>query len=429
MKRTTHSRREFLSRAAAAGAAGALGGCATKTARPSPLAAKPDRSAPVAKPASRRHVVGANDRIRCGMIGPGSRGSALLRAALDRKDVDVVAVSDAYDVWLDRAVNWCNEKKPGTGEYVRFEEMLETEELDAVIIAAPDHVHAPAILAALDAGLDVYTEKPMTLTREEAKRVRDRANETGAVVQVGTQLRCVSIYQKAREAVQSGEIGKLALVQVNRHFQSADLVRKAPPEEANASNVHWKVFLRDTKPYPFDLARYFLWRKYAEYSNGFAGDLMCHHLDLCHFITGCGMPDRVMSVGGIYFYEDGRSCPDTMSVLAEYPENFQFNYTSTAVNGHYGLVERYLGSEGTIELRNMSEMTIYKGDIKETVKSEGILDAPHVGNFFDCMRTRAKTIAPVEAGFMAATVIHMAVESEQSGHAAQWDSRSEEAVI
>mgnify|MGYP002380076056 CR=1 FL=1 len=431
MSKTT--RRQFLSNVAATGAAGALGGCTTPA--PTEVAAvttPPPAPAPAPEPvvkveAPARRVLGPNDRIRCAFIGVGGRGGSILDSTLDLKDVDVVAVSDVYKPTLERAVAKCRAKVPDAKAYVAFEELLAAETLDAVVIGAPDHIHAPAILAALDRNHDVYTEKPMTLTWQEAKAVRDRVNEKAAVLQTGTQLRSVNIYQKAREVIQAGGIGKVVMVQVDRHGWGG--FTRSRPANFQAADVDWQRFLRDTKPYPFEEQRYLNWRRYVEYSNGASGDLMLHHLDLCHFITGCGMPQRVMSTGGIYQLNDGRTCADTIGVLLEYPEKFTFSFAATFVNGHYGLLERYLGSEGTIEIRDMSTLNIFKGrrqnESVETIKSTGINNTPHLEDFFRCMRTREKPIAPIEAGFMGAICCHMAVLSEQSGDAATWDATTE----
>ena len=433
MQRKNATRREFLSRMAAAGTVGGLGACATSATRKAPTRAKP---VALSTGTSKRHTLGANERIQCGFIGVGNRGTSLLETVLGRADVDVIAVADIYDTALAKAAGQCRSKYSQVRSYVRFEDLLEKEKLDAVVIATPDHIHAPAILGALDCGYDVYTEKPMTLTWQDAQQVRDRAPAAGAVVQVGTQLRSMPMYQKAREAYQSGAIGRLVAVQVERHSGRG---RTRPvPEDLNESHVQWDLFLRDTKPYPFDPNRFLNWRRYLEYSNGAAGDLMLHHLDIFHFITGCGMPERVMSVGGVYFYEDGRTCPDTIGVLLEYPERFQFSFTTTYVNGHYGLMERYLGSEGTIEIREMSEMSIYRsagpsekgdGDQEEIVPSAGVFNEPHLDDFFRCMRTREQTIAPVDAGCIGATCCHMAVLSEQTGESAKWDAATNQVAL
>ncbi|MCC6794920.1 MAG: Gfo/Idh/MocA family oxidoreductase [Candidatus Hydrogenedentes bacterium] len=432
MKKT--SRRQFLSSAATASAAGALGGCATPQAEPvavaaaTPPAPAPPKEEPVVVAANTpaRRTLGANDRIQCGFIGIGNRGGSLLDSTLTLPDVDVIAVCDIYDSARSEAQAKCAKKVADARAYVQYDEMLAKEKLDAVVIATPDHLHAPAILAALECGHDVYTEKPMTLTWQEAAAVRERVQSTGAVLQVGTQLRSMPMYQKAREVVQSGGIGKLVMVQVNRHGWGGH-TRPTPPG-FNQSQVRWDLFLRDTKQYAFDPQRYLNWRRYVEYSNGAAGDLMLHHLDIFHFISGCTMPPRVMSVGDIYQISDGRTCPDNISVLLEYNEKFHFNFSASFVNGHFGLFERYLGSEGSIEVRDMSDMTIYRGrrsdEKAEKVPTSGILNEPHLKDFFACMRTRKTPIAPVDAGWMGATCCHMSVLSEQSGQSAKWDAAS-----
>lgn len=428
MSESCPDRRQFMADVARIAAASTLAGCATTSdAARGETAAAPARSP---KARTERRVIGPNDRIQCGFIGVGSRGSSILQSTLALEGVDVIAICDTYDVWRDRAVNWCKEKRPEIGAYIRFEEMLEKEKLDAVVIATPDHIHAPAVFAALEAGLDVYCEKPITLTAEDARGIREWVHDAGAVFQTGTQLRSMPMYQKAREAVRSGAIGKLVLVQVNRHFKSGRLTEVAPPGDANEDNVHWREFLRDTKSYPLDLTRYFHWRQFREYSNGYFGDLMLHHLDMCHFITGCGMPARVVAAGGIYNVEDGRSTPDTVSALIEYPESkFHFNFTTADSNGHFGLVERYLGTEGTIEITGMGQMSIFRNDVEEKVRADGIHNEPHLKDFFDAMRSRGATLAPAEAGWMAATAAHMAVWSMDSGRAVHWDAAAETPVL
>lgn len=423
MKRKNSTRREFLAGVAATGTVGALSGCVT-TGQPADLSA----AAPgvMAKAVPARRVLGANDRIQCGFIGIGSRGTSLLASVLHRKDVDVAAVCDIHDIHLAQALEMTRANNPEVRSYIRFEDLLEKEKLDCIVTATPDHIHAPVILGAFDCGMDVYTEKPMTLTWQSAQAIRDRARETGAVVQVGTQLRSMSMYQKAREVYQSGGLGKLVAVQVMRNSGRGGYRHRLTTVEQ--SSVHWDLFLRDTKPYPFDPQRFLNWRRYVEYSNGAAGDLMMHHLDIFHFITGCGMPERVMSVGGLYALNDGRTCPDTIGVLLEYPEKFQFNYTTTYVSGRFGLLERYMGTEGALEIRDMSDMTVYSGDRQELVKSPGVFNEPHLDDFFACMRSRKPTIAPVEAGCQGSICCHMAVLSEQTGESIKWDAANQRVV-
>jgi len=405
------TRRSFLKGTAGVLLAGA--GCATTKPAPARLAA-------AAAPKPRRSI-GPNDRIRCGFVGIGGRGSSILGSALTFDDIDMVAVADTYDANREKALAACKEKYADAKGYVRFEDLLEKEQLDAVITATPDHIHLPVIMAALDCGLDVYTEKPMTLSWEDAKAVRERTRGTGAVLQVGTQLRSMPMYGRLREVVRSGEMGKLLRVWVNRDGKAKPLSVADTPAGATAENTHWPLFLRDTKRYDYDPLRYFRWRQFVEYSNGYFGDLMLHHLDICHFVTGCGMPSVVKAVGGIYTLHDGRTTPDTVSALIEYPEDFQFNYSTTVGNGHFGLNERYLFTDGTVEVRGMGAMSIFRGDEEEKVPSAGIKNEPHLADFFEAMRSRGETVAPVEAGLMGAACADMAVMSMDAGQAVKWD--------
>lgn len=425
MASKTRTRRAFLGEAALLGAAGVAAGCV----KPGPAVTGAGAAANPATVPERR-VLGANERIRCGFIGVGNRGSVLLRGTLDLDGVDVAAVCDTYDVWRSRAVSWCREARPDVRDYIRYEDMLDAGGLDAVVIATPDHIHAPAALAALDAGLDVYCEKPVALTAQDALRVRRRARETGAVFQTGTQLRSLGLYRKAREVFESGGLGALALVQVHRHIRGQRLTEAVAPNEATRANVHWDAFLAGAPKRDFDPVRYFHWRFFRDYSNGYFGGLMLHHLDQCHFITGCPMPAQILAAGGVYGAEDGRTTPDTVSALADYgAQGFHFNYATTDHNDRFGLVERYIGAEGAIEIRGMSQMDLFRGDAKEQVHAEGDANTAHLRDFFEAMRTRGETAAPVEAGFMGAACAHMAMLSAGEHRAVAWDPHVEAPVM
>lgn len=411
---TGETRRGFLGRVALGAGLLAAGG-----AQAAPKAkAKDTAKAPAA---------GKAKGLRIGFIGVGTRGSSLLQSALTLSGANVVAVTDTYEVYRNRALGWCRERGTAKG-YVHFEDMLDKERLDGVVIATPDHIHAPATLAALAKGIDVYSEKPITLTLAAAKEMRAAVRERKAVFQTGTQLRSMPMYQKARELFRAGTLGQLMLVQVNRHFAGTPMRREDMPPEANEKTVDWQAFLRDTQAYPWTPERYFRWRNFIEYSNGYFGDLMLHHLDMCHFITGAGMPSKVLGTGGIYHFNDGRTCPDTVSALLEYPEKFHFNFTCTSGNEHYGVTERYLFTEGTIEVNDMGQMKVFRKTFEEPVVTGEIKNEPHLQNFYDAIRTRGETIAPIDAGFQGAVCAHLAMRSLQEGKAMRWDAAAEEVV-
>lgn len=402
-----------------------LGGAALGAAALAATSSAAAQKGGAAKKAKSAASVGKGRSVRLGFIGVGIRGSSLLQSALGMDSATVVAIADTYSIYRDRALAWSEKRYREVQGYTHFEELLEKEKLDAVVIATPDHIHVPAALAALDRGLDVYCEKPVALTLESATALRAAVQAKKAVFQTGTQLRSMPMYQKARDLYQAGTLGKLLLVQVNRHFAEGASGARELPAEATVSNVDWPAFLRDTTPYPWSPERYFHWRQYVEYSNGYFGDLMLHHMDLCHFITGAGMPTKVQASGGVYFADDDRSCPDTLSALLEYPEKFHFNFACTSGNAHYGIVERYLFTQGTIEVDDMGKMTIFRDGFSEEVVSGGIQNEPHLQDFFDAVRSRGATIAPIEAGFQGAVCAHMAMRSLQENQAMRWDAATE----
>lgn len=408
----THSRRRFLARSTALGAVTAL---AARGARAD------DEPQPEPKTSS--------EPLRCAVIGVGKRGGALLQTLLELDSVQVVALADTYDVWRNRALAWCKQKNGETSDYVEYERLLKKEKLDAVFIATPPHTLAPAALEALDRQCAVYIERPMALTWEAAKAVRAKAHETGAVVQVGSHYRSTDLYLRAREILASGELGKLAMVQVNHYDTGQALDPEGLPKEATEESLHWSLFLGDTREYAFDPLRYFYWVHFEEYSGGLNGGRLADHLDACHFLAEAGMPARVMSVGSLAKFNDGRTCPDTVNTIVEYRDGLQFTYTATLTNERFGVEERYIGTKGALYIRNMQEMTIYLEDIEENLKSNGPNTRAHIEDFLEAVRSGTAPRATVDDGFRTAAACHMAVLSDQTGKTVAWDAEEEAAVV
>lgn len=398
-----HSRREFLVRSAVLGAGSVLrahggedeSGAAPKT------------------------------PLRCAVVGVGKRGGALLQTLLDLDGVNVVAVADTYDVWRNRALAWCKQKNGETAGYVEYERLLKKEELDAVFIATPPHILASAANEALDEDCAVYIERPMALTWEAAKAIRDKAREKKAVVQIGTQCRSTDLYARAREILSSGDLGSLSMVQVNHYEAGRALERAGLPKEATEESVHWSLFLGDTKEYPFDPLRYFHWRFFEEYSGGLNGGTLAGHLDTCHFLSNAAMPARVMSVGSLSKFKDGRTCPDTVNTVVEYPDGLQFTYTATFTNGRFGIEERYVCTQGALHIRDMQEMTIYREDIEENLKSNGPNTQAHIEDFLAAVRSGGATRTTIDDGFSTAVACHMAVLSDATGNTMTWNPQEE----
>ncbi len=408
MSAGAQSRRRFLVRSTAMGAVAAL---ATRPARAG--------DAPPPKP----------EKVRCAVIGVGMRGGALLQTLLELDTVDVVAIADTYDVWRNRALAWCKQKNGEAADYVEFRRLLRKEKLDAVFIATPPHSLAPAALEALDKECAVYIERPMALTWEAAKAIRDKARDQKSVVQVGTHHRSTDLYVRARELLTSGDLGSLALVQVIHCEAGKALDRESIPKEATEESLHWPLFLGDTQEYPFDPLRYFHWPYFEEYSGGLNGGTLADHLDACHFLANAGMPVRVMSAGSLAKFVDGRTCPDTVNTIVEYAGGLQFAYTATLTGNVFGVEERYICTRGVLHIRNMQEMTIQREDIEENLKSNGPNTRAHVEDFLASVRSGGTPRATVEDGFNTATACHMAVLSDRSGKAVTWDPQEETVVV
>jgi predicted dehydrogenase len=260
-------------------------------------------------------------RVGLATIGIGGQGTGDTEAALKVPGVELVAVADVYDGRLTRArENFCDTLVT-TRDY---RELLARKDIDAVIVATPDHWHMRVAIDALEAGKDVYVEKPMVHSIEEGQKLIDAQKRTGRICQVGSQRVSSIVYKKAQELIAAGAIGKLNLVE-------AWWVRNSPigawqytiPADASPATVDWERFLGDAPKRPFDATRLFRWRNYSDYGTGVAGDLFVHLFSGLHFVTGAIGPTRVMATGGLRHWTDGRDAADVMLGLFEYPKTAQ----------------------------------------------------------------------------------------------------------
>jgi len=366
-------------------------------------------TAPELRPAG-----GQEQEIRLGIIGYGIRGRDILLAAgfahpkmidgmmeealtnkLDKRyedylaqenlNVRVTGVCDIFDVYGEEAreaganlhrdgTNGKMEDKPR--RYRNYRELIEAEDVDAVIIATPDHWHGPMSIAAARAGKHVYCEKPMTWTVEETYAVRDAVRDNKVVFQLGHQGRQNESYMKAKEVIRQGVLGKISLVEVttNRNDPNGAWVYPIHPE-AGPHNIDWQQFIGPAPWHDFSLERFFRWRCWWDYSTGLSGDLLTHEYDAMNQILELGIPHSAVSSGGIYFFKDGRSVPDVLQTVFEYPDkDLTLLYSATlASNRRRGRV--IMGHDATMELG--SSMTVYAdpGSTRYREKLEnGVID-------------------------------------------------------
>jgi predicted dehydrogenase len=419
----------------------------------------------------------ANDRIRIATIGVGGQGTADTNAALRRTGsadgpaapsaqgpgVELVAVADLYDGRLAHAREVWGKQLFTTRDY---REILARADVDAVIVATPDHWHTHIAVDAMKAGKDVYLEKPMVQDLDEGKVLIDTSRETNRILQVGSQRISSIVYQKAKDLYKAGAIGELNLVEAwwNRNSALGAWQYTIPPD-ASPKTVDWDRFLGKARKAPFDPVRFFRWRNYRDYGTGVAGDLFVHLFSGLHFVLSATGPTRVMSTGGLRYWRDGRDVPDVMLGIYEYPQTAThpgFNL-SLKVNfadgggGEEGF--RFVGSEGvmtigkgvTITRKPISKEpgvsaytfpkatqdTIqkeYRAKYPENLKELGVTreetyvapqgysdSVDHLANFLDAVRMRKPVVEDAVFGFRAAGPALLTNLSYFNGRSYEWD--------
>jgi predicted dehydrogenase len=300
----------------------------------------------------RAERVSPSDKIRLGLIGAGGQGMGDTREALKVPGIELVAVADLYDGRLARAKeNWGNQLFT-TRDY---REVLARPDVDAVIIATPDHWHMRISTDAMKAGKDVYCEKPMVQHIEQGKQVIETAQKTNRIFQVGSQRVSSIVYKKAKELLAAGTIGELNMVEAWWDRSSAiGAWQYSIPPDASPATVDWDRFLGEAPKRSFDPVRFFRWRNYRDYGTGVAGDLFVHLFSGLHFVVGSNGPTRVMATGGLRYWNDGRDVPDVMLALCDFPKTAghpAFNLSARvnfAAGGPENSGFRFIGSEGVM---------------------------------------------------------------------------------
>lgn len=411
-------------------------------------------AAAVAGPAI--NALGANDTIQAGVIGPGKRGRYLMdqtyrMSAMTGKQVEFIAVADIFEGWREEGIAKAERVSAECKGYADYRELLDNNDVQAVIIATPEHLHAAQAIDTINAGKDLYLEKPMVHTIQEGKDVVAAAEASDVVIQVGTQRRSVPLFYEARDLIKQGVIGQVTYCEGwwNRNFKTDDpnpAWRYPIPEDATAENIDWEAFLGPVSYTPFNLERYFHWRCYWEFSNGIGSDLMVHQMDALSLVMDVTMPKSVVSSGGIYRWKDGRTTPDTWSSVFEYDEGFQINYharfsNTTDNSKQYGI--KVYGTDGTIEidlhhkLYVIPEESWLRNKDVEPHESQFEDDIPaatngavikHIENWVDCMHSRNKqTNCDARTGYYGSAIADMSVISYKLGKRVMWDKDKEEA--
>jgi predicted dehydrogenase len=352
-------------------------------------------------------VYGANERIQLGLIGAGERGRYDMSNFVKTGGVDVAAVCDVYAVQIDKV----KQTAPNAKSFTDHRRLLEMKELDVALIGVPDHWHSTIALDALNAGKDVYVEKPLTLRIEEGPALVKAARVNNRICQVGMQQRSGKHYLEAKhEYIDTGKLGKVTLARTWWHGNGYHL-RKAPAELAQQpSNLDWAHFLGPVKWRDWDPQQYWNWRAYLDFGGGQVTDLFTHWIDVVHMFMGSDIPTSAVAAGGVYNYKDGRTAPDTINVLLEYPSQFTATFEATLVPGITGAGVEFCGTQGKLYIdRGRYEFTPIGRNAKPTVvRPEGVnLDMDHVQNFLECVKSRKLPNGDVLIGHRSAQASHL----------------------
>jgi len=337
------NRRSFLKVAGTATTQALLGAslAAAESDRPGTLLA-PQQSEPE-KP------VAANDHLQIALIGAGGQGQYDTKVAASVPGVKVVAAADCYDNRLAHCKELWGQDILTTRDY---REILDRKDIDAVIIGTPDHWHKQASIDAMNAGKDVYCEKPMIHLYSDGPAMIEVSRSTKRILQIGSQRVSSIVYAKAKEILASGAIGQLNMISAfwDRNSSIGAWNYTVPPD-ASTETCDWPRFLGTAPKIPFNGEHFFQWRKWKAYGSGVAGDLFVHLFSGIHYITGAHGPTRAMATGGLRFWKDGRDVPDVLLGLFDYPEGFNLALHVNFVDGgSEGEGFLFTGSEGTMEI-------------------------------------------------------------------------------
>ncbi|HEC41360.1 MAG TPA: Gfo/Idh/MocA family oxidoreductase [Bacteroides sp.] len=408
-------------------------------------------------------ILGANEKIRVGFIGVGNRGSQLLGWFMDNDDVEIAGLSDVYEPYLARdrsavherylaldKVPKLDEKFPNkVKRYNDFRELLEQKDIDAVCIATPDHWHAVQTIQAMDAGKDIYIEKPLTIVLKEGRAMVDAQKRTGKTVAVGLNRRGAPVYQKLSKEILGGKIGKVSTARALRiSNMTPDGIGKMKPEDP-PSDFDWDMWLgpRQFRPYQYNISPYsFRWWK--EYSSQM-GNWGVHYMDVLRWMMGETAPKYITAHGGKYAVNDDRDIPDTMEVLFEFESNkiIQFSiHEASSGGGIQGGEVELNGTKASLiaNERGYKYVPARKGQfqkwisqIKEeeyilkedtSLKERGISENSSVNlirNFLDCLKTGDTPLCTLEDGHRSTSFAHLANIALETGQRLEWDAEKE----
>ena len=379
----------------------------------------------------------ANETINVGCIGTGGRCRKLMESLRMIPGVKIVAVCDVWDAALEAGKKLAEPNAFSTKDH---RAVLDRKDIDAVLIASPDHWHVPLTIDACAAGKDVYVEKPLTHDLSEGAAVIDAQNKHRCIVQVGMQQRSMPHIQRANEIIKSGQLGDVLKVHLTWNRNQPRALK--PTDSLDPKTVDWKRFLGNAKDQPFDEYRMRQWRWFWDFGGGIFTDLMVHWIDVVHWILDLDHPQVATSVGDWFMAPGLWETPDTVQTLLRYTPDkdriVQAYFEGTFSNARNGAMVEFMGTEGTLYI-DRGGYVITPDRNKKLKPSELILgEGPrgadfynlpngellHLANWIECIRSRKTPTAPAEAGVSSASAAHMANLSLRSGAVANWSKES-----
>jgi predicted dehydrogenase len=389
--------------------------------------------------ASRAAAQGANDRIRIGVIGCGGYGNVLAQQALWRAAEHNIEIAALCDVWsvnlnnLDTAVRAGQRRRPRL--FRRHADLLERGGVDAVMIATPDHNHRTIMLDALRAGKDVYVEKPLATTIEHANELVDAVKAGDRVIQLGNQRRSDARHHAGAQFVQSGALGLVTEIDTGWNDSSPRWGRDF--SNARAEDIDWEAFLDFLPPEPFNAQRFRRWQTYRDFSAGPQAALGAHLIDVGTWFMDDPLPVAAIAHGGNFIWKDGRQHPDTLRCTFEYPKGFLLNFSTRLGNARPMPEATFYGTKGTFDTQSWTA----RGDSggTEALPAPIVVGVPgppappqgqpygppmrdpHMVNWLTCLRSRARTNAPVEVGYAHSVASIMALQSQVTGQRLLFD--------
>ncbi len=401
-----------------------------------------------------------NDNIHLALIGAGIQGQGDTHTALQVPGVKLVAVADCYDGRLTHAKEMWGQDVFTTRDY---REILARPDVDAVLIATPDHWHKQAAVDAMNAGKDVYLEKPMIHIYSDGPEIIATARKTNRILQVGSQRVSSVVYAKAKELLAAGTIGKLNMVSAYWDRNSSiGAWNYSIPLDASTQTCDWPRFLGTAPKIPWNAEHFFQWRKWKAYGSGVAGDLFVHLFSGTHFITGANGPTRAYATGGLRYWKDGRDAYDVLLALFDYPQEFNLALRVNFVDGgeeSEGFL--FTGSEGQMAIagnavtvtrvppatepgytvstfadamqqeylkqyREKYPIQHFSGEVPAATQRfaapEGYSDSyDHFHNFFNAVRNRTAVVEDPVFGFRAAGAALLSNLSVEHGNAVHWN--------